>query len=92
MDGGFDGFHNVNVVLLDLGGVVFGVGDDPVDVALEGVGAGFLDLSGVLDPSADRRAIEAGDNGDLHGGFGFADVLEIVVGAEVEFALLGEVA
>jgi hypothetical protein len=92
VDRSFHSLHDVNIMLLNLGRGHVGIGDDPVDVAFEGIRSGFFNLGGVLNPSANRAAVQAGYDRDFDGRFGFADVLEIVVGTEVEFRWLGKIA
>src|SRR6476620_2961874 len=53
------------------------VGLHVIDVEFERVGPGLLYLRGVLGPSADGAAVEAGDDGDAYRLLGLANVLEI---------------
>ena len=76
---------------LDVGRRALGVGRQPVEVELEGVGAGLFDELGVADPAAARRGVQAGD--DRHGQalLGRAHIGEIVLGGVRIAADVGEV-
>jgi len=82
-DVSLDVAHQVDVHLLDLAASQLGIGGNVVDVQLERVRAGLLDLPGVRDPAARRDTVEAADDRDVHGRLGPPDVLEVGVGAEV---------
>ena len=75
--------HEVHVHLLDLASRQLGIGGNVVDVQLERVRAGLLDLPGVGDPAARRDAVEAADDRDAHGCLGPPDVFEVSVGPKV---------
>src|SRR5271165_6624464 len=85
------GLHDVHVSLLHVFRAQVGIGWDVIDVALNGIGSRALNLGGELRPSAKSRTVEAGDDGDAHRGFRFADVIEISLRAGVKFAGLREV-
>ena len=78
--------NNVGINLLRLGAGEVHAGGNEVEIALDGVGSGLLDLAGKLGPTAQSRAVKAGDDRNVHGGFGLANVIEIAFGAGVEFA------
>jgi hypothetical protein len=83
--------ENVGVARFDLGAEDFCIGRNGIQVALDGVGSGLLDLLGVFGPAAEGRSVKAGDDWNIDSGFRFADVIEIFFGAGVEFAGVGEV-
>jgi len=76
----------VGIVRFQLGAKNLGVRRNRVDVALDCVSPGLLNVLGVLCPTAESGAVEAGDDGNVDGGFGFANVLQILLGSGVEFA------
>src|ERR1039457_5853642 len=82
---------NVGIDLRGLGPRDVHVGRNEVEIALDGVGPGLLDLAGKLGPTTQSRTVEAGNDRNVHGRFGFANVIEIAFGAGVEFAGLGKV-
>src|ERR1019366_2001186 len=82
---------NVGIDFLRPGAGNVDVGWDEVEIALDGVGSGLLDLAGKLGPTAQGRAVKAGDDRDVHRGFGLANVIQIAFGAGVEFAGMGKV-
>lgn len=64
------------------------VGFESVEVEFEGVSAGLLHFAGIANPSAGRRAVQAGDHGNGDGLFCPMDQLQVtlrsgIVGLEV---------
>jgi hypothetical protein len=51
----------------------------------------LLDLLGILGPTTEGSAVEAGDDWDVHRGLGFANVFEIAFGSGAKFAGVGKV-
>src|ERR1017187_6994470 len=82
---------NVGIDILGLGPRDVHVSLNEVEIALDGVGPGLLDLEDELGPTNQSRTVEAGNDRNVHGRFGFANVIEIAFGAGVEFAGLGKV-
>src|ERR1019366_1835089 len=82
---------NVGIDLLRLGAGDVHACRNEVEIALDGVGPGLLDLAGKLGPTTQSRTVEAGNDRNVHGRFGFANVIEIAFGSGVEFAGLGKV-
>ena len=82
---------NIDVDLLGLGAGDVHAGGNEVEIALDGVGSGLLDLAGKLGPTAQGRAVEAGNDRNVDRGFGLANVIQIAFGAGVEFAGMGKV-
>src|SRR5579863_6187554 len=81
---------------VDIGLLYLGAGDahpcgNEVNIAFDGVGSGLFNLLGILRPTAEGRTVEASDNGNVHGVFGFANVIQIVVGPGSEFDGRGKV-
>ena len=81
----------IDVHLFHLVAAHLDVGGNEVDIQLQGVGAGFLDLLRVPHPAARGSAVQAADDGDLHGLLGAAQVLEIAVGPQVVPRHIGDV-
>ena len=77
--------------MLHSGGGEVQVRRDVVDVQFDGVRAGLLHLLGVIGPATGRGAVEAGDDGNLDGGLGLADVLQIHLRANGVIVGLGEI-
>ena len=90
-DAGFHLRDQVNVHLFHLAAAHFGVGGNEIDIQFQGIGAGFLDLLCVPHPAARGSAVQAADDGDLHGLLGATQVLEIAVGAQVVPRHVGDV-
>ncbi len=67
------------------------VGDDIVEVELEGVGAGLGDHATVLDPAAARVAVEGAEHRHLDDLFRPPDALEVLGRADDEVVRVGEV-
>src|SRR5215510_5892686 len=84
-------FYDVQISLLYVGGGTICVGRDGIDVALDSVRSGLLDFLGILRPSACSRAVQAGDDGNVHSLFGLADVLQVSLGPETILARLRKV-
>ena len=85
------GEQQVDVRLLDLGAAHPGVGGDVVDVQLQGVRPGLLDLPGVAHPAPAGDPVEAADDGDAHGGLGPPHVVQVALGRQDVVRRLGEV-
>jgi hypothetical protein len=66
--------HDIQIDVFDLSGAGTGICGDEIDVALNGIGAGLLDFLCIFRPSTQARSIEAGDDGNIHGIAGFANV------------------
>src|SRR5581483_6201665 len=73
--------QHVQVHLLDVGAPQADAGGDVVDVQLDGVGAGLLDQSGVVDPAPGRDAVQAADDRDVGALARFGDAVQVVVRA-----------
>ncbi len=87
-------FHRANDVEVDLFNIrtgQLGIRRDVIDVALNGIGASAFDVSGEFRPTAKRRTVQAGNDWHSHSLFGFADVIEVTVGAGVKFCGLGKI-
>ena len=74
--------HRLQVALLDLGGALLRVGLDRVEVHLQPVGAGGLDVAGVLGPAPRGDAVQAGDDRDPEGALRVLEEGEVVVRAD----------
>ncbi len=83
--------ENVGIGRFYLGTKDLRVGWNEIEIALDGVGSSLLDLFGILGPTAQGCAVEAGNNRNVHCFFGFANVIEIALGSGVEFAGLGKI-
>jgi hypothetical protein len=83
--------ENVNIDLLYFGTRDVHACRNEVDVALDSVGSGLLDLLGIVGPTAQGCTVEAGDDRNVHCVFGFPNVIQIAVGSGAEFAGLGKV-
>ena len=57
------------------------IGGDIVDVYLQGVGAGVLQIATVLDPAGFTDTVEAGNHGNVQMGFQRLQLLEVLVEA-----------
>ena len=62
-----------------------------IQVQFERIRPGLLHLLSVVGPTANRGAVETGNNGDVHGFLGFANMLEIAFGSEVKRGGLWEI-
>ena len=91
MDAGLHLRDQVNVHLFHLAAAHLGIGGNEIDVQFQGIGAGFLDLLCVPHPAAGGSAVQAADDGNLHGLLGAAQVLQIAVGAQVVARHVGDV-
>ena len=67
------------------------IGGDEVDVQLQGVGPGVLHHLRIARPTAGADAVEAGDDGDLHGELGLLDEFEIGFRAGVILVGIGKI-
>ena len=83
-DGLADRLHHLDGPQLHLRARLLRVGAEGEDVELEGVGPRVLDELGVLQPAARGVAVERADDGHGHGLLHLAQVLEVLVRAEVE--------
>ena len=81
----------LHVHVLDVGRRHRGVGGDIVDVELQRIGAGLLDLPGVVDPAPGGHPVEAADDRNAHRGLDPAKMLQIGVGTEVIAPHVGKV-
>jgi len=70
----------------------FHVRRDRVQVQLQRVGAGLLNLFREARPAARRRAVQAGDDGNHHRLLGILDVPQIGLRADEEFGRLRKIA
>jgi hypothetical protein len=82
--------EDVERALLDERAWLSRVGGHVIDVELERVRAGLLDLLRVLEPARGRDAVERRDDGHRDGLADAADLLEVRVGPEAVLARLGE--
>ena len=85
-------FHDRDVLCLDLGPGLMQIAGDVVEVEFQRVGPGFGNEFGEVDPAAQRRAVQAGDDGNIDRVFGLTDVLEIALRPDMEGLRFREVA
>lgn len=87
----FHRLENVQISLLHVSPGQIHVGGDAINIQLQRIGAGLLDLFRIGRPAAGGRAVQAGDDGDAHRFFRLGDVFEIFLRAEVEGFRLREI-
>src|SRR5690606_33708143 len=75
--------QNVEVELFDLRAGVLNRRGDVVDVQLQRVRPGFLDLARVLHPAASRNAVQAADDGDVDRLLGAGDQVEVLLRTQI---------
>ena len=83
--------HDEDLLGLDVGGVLVGVGGEGVEVELEGVRAGVGEAFGVVHPGAGAVGVERGDDGDAEGGLQPGELAEVEVGREGVVVVMREV-
>ena len=91
VDGGLDVGDEGEVVVFHLVGAAGRVGRHPVDVELDGVGAGVAEQAGVAGPPARRRGVEAGDHRHRDARLGALEVGQVAVDGAREVRDGGEV-
>src|SRR5579863_8974289 len=75
--------HQFNISLLNLAAAHTGVGKNRISIEFNGIGASLFHQLGVLQPTAVRDAVQAGDNRDIHTFLRVADQFEIAVWPEI---------
>src|SRR3954464_5551443 len=67
------------------------IGRQIIDIELERIGAGLLNLASIVNPAADRDAVETANDRNVHSPFGIVYVAQIGIGADVVARHIGKI-